>query len=138
MDISVEKKITLLSEQFVELNRHIKGQQSLTINGFNSAHNEIKEIKEQLNIVEQKLNKLIGDVSVVNEQGKLKKDFRDYTDDEILAIRNKLSINKAANFLHCSKSTILRACNRARNKKSDTVDTADTLEFDDDDIFVDF
>lgn len=137
MDTNVDRKIAVLQEQFIELTRYIKGQQSLTINGFDGVHNDIKEIKEQLNIVEQKLNKLIGDVSVVNEQGKLKKDFRDYTDDEILAIRNKLSINKAANFLHCSKSTILRACKRALNKKSDIVDMAAPLEFDDD-IFVDF
>lgn len=133
MDNNIENKITLLSEQFKELTRYLKGQQNLTINGLDSVHNENKEIKEQLAIVEQKLNKLIGDVSIVNEQGKLKKDFRDYTDDEILEIRNKLSINKAANFLHCSKSTILRACKRALAKKNNT-DTE--LTFDDD--FVEF
>ena len=113
----IEKKITLLSEQLVELKRAVSGEQSLIINGLDSVHNENKEIKEQLVLVEQKLNKLIGDVSLVNEQGKLKRDYKDYTDDEILEIRNKLSLNKAANFLHCSKTTLWRICNRARNKQ---------------------
>lgn len=126
----IEKKIALLSEQLVELKRAVSGEQSLIINGFDSVHNENKEIKEQLALVEQKLNKLIGDVSLVNEQGKLKKDYKDYTDDEILEIRNKLSLNKAANFLHCSKTTIQRICNRARAKQN-------KIQFDDD-AFVDF
>jgi hypothetical protein len=126
----IEKKITLLSEQLVELKRAVSGEQSLIINGLDSVHNENKEIKEQLALVEQKLNKLIGDVSLVNEQGKLKRDYKDYTDDEILEIRNKLSLNKAANFLHCSKTTIQRTCNRARAKQN-------KIQFDDD-AFVDF
>lgn len=121
----IEKKIALLSEQLVELKGAVNGEQSLIINGLNSVHNENKEIKEQLDLVEQKLNKLIGDVSLVNEQGKLKKSYKDYTDEEILEIRNKLSVRKAASFLHCSKTTIQRICNRARtnNKK---------IQFDDD------
>lgn len=126
----IEKKITLLSEQLVELKRAVSGEQSLIINGFDSVHNENKDIKEQLDLVEQKLNKLLGDISVVNEQGKLKKDYKDYTDDEILSIRDKLSLSKAANFLHCSKTTLWRICNRARAKQN-------KIQFDDD-AFVDF
>lgn len=113
----VERMITVLSQQLVDLRKNVKGNQTMLVNGFDSVHNENDEIKEQIKLVEQKLNKLIGDVSVVNEQGKLKKDYKDYTDEEVLAIRNRLSINKAANYLHCSRSTLMRICNRARLKQ---------------------
>ena len=102
--------IALLQRQLKEIKTTLSGLQSLIINGDNSLHNEISDLKSQEQVVMQKLDKLAGDVKIVNEEGKLKTSYKDYSDEEIYILHNQrhMSWAKIAELIGCSKSTVIR------------------------------
>lgn len=104
------EKIQALVAYMKELNINIKATNELTINGNNAFSKELVELREELNIVEQKLNKLTGSVELVNAEGKLKTSYKDYKSEEIYLMHNKqgLSWNDIARLIGCSKSTVIR------------------------------
>lgn len=102
--------IALMQRQLKEIQTTLSGLQSLIINGDNSLHNEISDLKSQEQVVLQKLDKLAGDVKLVNEEGKLKTSYKDYSDEEIYILHNQrhMSWAKIAELIGCSKSTVIR------------------------------
>lgn len=102
--------IALMQRQLKEIQTTLSGLQSLIINGDNSLHNEISDLKSQEQVVMQKLDKLAGDVKLVNEEGKLKTSYKDYSDEEIYILHNQkhMSWAKIAELIGCSKSTVIR------------------------------
>lgn len=105
-----ESEITILSRQLKEIQSTISGLQSLISNGDFSISQEIKELRNEQLEIAHKLDKLIGDKTLVNEDKKLKTSFKDYSDKEVFELRKRTSISKAAEILGCSKSTVQRKC----------------------------
>ena len=105
-----ENEISILSRQLKEIQSTISGLQSLISNGDFAISQEIKELKNEQLEIAHKLDKLIGDKTLVNDEQKLKNSFKDYSDKEIYELRKRTSISKAAEILGCSKSTVQRKC----------------------------
>ena len=104
------EKITLMQMQLKELKSLETANQSLIINRTGAIENELDDLKKQIEIVQQSLNKLLGDVSMINAEGKLKTSYKDYSGVDIYLMHNNqgLSWNKIASLIGCSKSTVIR------------------------------
>ena len=110
MDKELGDKITLMQMQLKEIQSCISGLQSMTINGNDTIHKEVADLRKQQDIIIQKLNKLSGDVQLVTAEGKLKQSYKDYSPEDVYAMHTKqgLSWNKIASLIGCSVSTVRR------------------------------
>lgn len=104
------EKITILMRQLKEMQTTINGLQSLVSNGDLAISKEIKELRQEQVLIQQKLDKLIGDVQLVNKDKKLKTSYKDYSAQEVYELRQRTSNNKAAQILGCSVSTVRNRC----------------------------
>ena len=105
---SVEKLNELLVENY-KATRQLH-QAIISMQGRLSDENN--KIVEKIDSLEQQINKLNNNKELVNTDGKLRKSFRDYTDEEIYNLRYSTSLRKCASQLGCSTSTIQRICRR--------------------------
>lgn len=110
MDVELGNKIAVMQRQLKEIQSCLSGLQSITMNGNDAIHNEVAVLRKQQEIIIHKLNKLSGDVKLVNAEGKLKSSYKDYSSEEIYAMHTKqgLSWNKIASLIGCSVSTVRR------------------------------
>lgn len=104
------EKITILMRQLKEMQTTINGLQGLVSNGDLAISREIKELKQEQMLIQQKLDKLIGDVQLVNKDKKLKTSYKDYSAKEVYELRQRTSNSKAAQILGCSVSTVRNRC----------------------------
>jgi response regulator of citrate/malate metabolism len=103
-------KITIMMGQLKEMQSTINGLQSLVSNGDIAISKEIAELRQEQKLIQQKLDKLIGNVQLVNEDKKLKTSYKDYSAKEVYELRQRTSNNKAAKILGCSVSTVRNRC----------------------------
>lgn len=103
-------RITVLMMQLKEMQSTINGLQSLVSNGDLAISKEIVELRQEQKLIQQKLDKLIGDVQLVNKDKKLKTSYKDYSAQEVYELRQKTSNSKAAKILGCSVSTVRNRC----------------------------
>ena len=110
MDKELGDKIAVMQRQLKEIQSCINGLQSIAINGNDTIHKEVADLRKQQEIIIHKLDKLSGDVKLVNAEGKLKQSYKDYSSAEIYAMHTKqgLSWNKIASLIGCSVSTVRR------------------------------
>lgn len=110
MDIELGNKIAVMQRQLKEIQSCLSGLQSIAMNGNDVIHKEVADLRKQQEIILQKLDKLSGDVKLVNAEGKLKQSYKDYSSEEIYAMHTKqgLSWNKIASLIGCSVSTVRR------------------------------
>lgn len=110
MDIELGNKIAVMQRQLKEIQSYLSGLQSIAMNGNDAIHKEVADLKNQQDIIIQKLDKLSGDVKLVNAEGKLKQSYKDYSPEDIYAMHTKqgLSWNKIASLIGCSVSTVRR------------------------------
>ena len=110
MDIELGNKIAVMQRQLKEIQSCLSGLSNMTINGNDAIHNEVADLRKQQDIIIQKLDKLSGDVKLVNSEGKLKQSYKDYIPEDIYAmhIKQGLSWNKIASLIGCSVSTVRR------------------------------
>ena len=110
MDVELGNKIAVMQRQLKEIQSCLSGLQSIAMNGNDAIHNEVAVLRKQQEIILQRLNKLSGDVKLVNAEGKLKQSYKDYSPEEIYAMHTKqgLSWNKIASLIGCSVSTVRR------------------------------
>lgn len=110
MDVELGNKIAVMQRQLKDIQSCLSGLQSITMNGNDAIHNEVADLRKQQEIIIHKLNKLSGDVKLVNAEGKLKSSYKDYSSEEIYAMHTKqgLSWNKIASLIGCSVSTVRR------------------------------
>lgn len=110
MDIELGNKIAVMQRQLKEIQSCLSGLQNIAINGNDAIHKEVVDLRKQQEIIIQKLNKLSGDVKLVNAEGKVKKSYKDYSQEEIYIMHTKqgLSWNKIASLIGCSVSTVRR------------------------------
>ena len=110
MDVELGNKIAVMQRQLKEIQSCLSGLQSIAMNGNDAIHNEVAVLRKQQEIILQRLNKLSGDVKLVNAEGKLKSSYKDYSSEEIYAMHTKqgLSWNKIASLIGCSVSTVRR------------------------------
>lgn len=110
MDIELGNKIAVMQRQLKEIQSCLSGLQNIAINGNDAIHKEVVDLRKQQEIIIQKLNKLSGDVKLVNAEGKVKKSYKDYSKEEIYIMHTKqgLSWNKIASLIGCSVSTVRR------------------------------
>lgn len=110
MDVELGTKIAVMQRQLKEIQSCISGLQSIAMNGNDAIHNEVAVLRKQQEIILQRLDKLSGDVKLVNAEGKLKQSYKDYSSEEIYAMHTKqgLSWNKIASLIGCSVSTVRR------------------------------
>lgn len=104
------EKITILMRQLKEMQTTINGLQNLVSNGDIAISKEIKELRQEQVLIQQKLDKLIGDVQLVNKDKKLKTSYKDYSAKEVYELRQRTSNSKAAQILGCSVSTVRNRC----------------------------
>ena len=104
------EKITILMRQMKEIQSTLTGLQSLISNGDFAISKEIKELRQEQVLIQQKLDKLIGDVNLVNEDKKLKTSYKDFSNKEVYELRQRTSNAKAAEILGCSVSTVRNRC----------------------------
>ena len=71
MDIELGNKIAVMQMQLKEIQSCLSGLQSIAMNGNDAIHKEVADLKNQQDIIIQKLDKLSGDVKLVNAEGKL-------------------------------------------------------------------
>lgn len=112
--MEAKELITVLIRQIKELESTIKSLQLLVTNGNLALSKEIAELKQEQILIQQRLDKLIGDVNLVNENKKLKTSYKDYSDKEIYELRMRTSLRKCAEILGCSVSTVQNAVRRYR------------------------
>ena len=110
MDVELGNKIAVMQRQLKEIQSCLSGLQSISMNGNDAIHNEVADLRKQQDIIIQKLNKLSGDVKLVNAEGKLKQSYKDYSPEDVYAMHTKqgLSWNKIASLIGCSVSTVRR------------------------------
>lgn len=110
MDIELGNKIAVMQRQLKEIQSCLSGLQNIAINRNDAIHKEVVDLRKQQEIIIQKLNKLSGDVKLVNAEGKVKKSYKDYSKEEIYIMHTKqgLSWNKIASLIGCSVSTVRR------------------------------
>lgn len=110
MDTDLVTKIAVLQRQLKEIQSYLIGWQNMTVNGNIKIHKGIEELKKQQDIIIHKIDKLSGDVKLVNAEGKLKQSYKDYSNEEIYIMHTKqgLSWNKIASLIGCSVSTVRR------------------------------
>lgn len=110
MDVELGNKIAVMQRQLKEIQSCINGLQSIAMNGNDAIHNEVADLRKQQEIIIHKLDKLSGDVKLVNAEGKLKQSYKDYSSAEIYAMHTKqgLSWNRIASLIGCSVSTVRR------------------------------
>jgi DNA-binding transcriptional regulator YiaG len=110
MDIELGNKIAVMQRQLKEIQSCLSGLQSIAMNGNDVIHKEVADLRKQQDIILQKLDKLSGDVKLVNAEGKLKQSYKDYSSEEIYVMHTKqgLSWNKIASLIGCSVSTVRR------------------------------
>lgn len=110
MDSELGNKITVMQMQLKEIQSCLSGLQSIAVNGNDSLHREIADLKNQQEVILQKLDKLSGDVKLVNSDGKLKTSYKDYSGEDIYNMHQKqgLSWNRIASLIGCSVSTVRR------------------------------
>ena len=93
---------------------------------------ELEDIKIQLQNLQHSMSKLIGDIRLIDNSGKIKTSYKDYSDEEIYNIRMGTTLDKAAVILNCSKSTVQSACRRYREVLREEVKKQNKAQFDDD------
>jgi DNA invertase Pin-like site-specific DNA recombinase len=110
MDVELGNKIAVMQRQLKEIQSCINGLQSIAINGNDAMRREITDLRKQQDIILLRLDKLSGDVKLVNAEGKLKTSYKDYSSAEIYAMHTKqgLSWNRIASLIGCSVSTVRR------------------------------
>lgn len=110
MDVELGNKIAVMQRQLKDIQSCLSGLQSITMNGNDAIHNEVAVLRKQQEIILQRLDKLSGDVKLVNAEGKLKQSYKDYSSEEIYAMHTKqgLSWNRIASLIGCSVSTVRR------------------------------
>lgn len=108
--MSDNEKITLLSRQLKEVQSTLSGLQQLVANGNIAISNEISDLKSEQLKLQQIINKLSGEVKLVNAEGKLKTSYKDYSNEEIYLMHNNQHKSWAdiAGLIGCSKSTVIR------------------------------
>ena len=110
MDVELGNKIAVMQRQLKEIQSCLSGLQSIAMNGNDAIHKEVADLRKQQDIIVQKLNKLSGDVKLVNAEGKLKNSYKDYSPEDVYAMHTKqgLSWNMIASLIGCSVSTVRR------------------------------
>lgn len=110
MDKELGDKIAVMQRQLKEIQSCLSGLQNMTLNGNDAIHKEVADLRKQQEIILQKLDKLSGDVKLVNSEGKLKTSYKDYSPEEIYTMHTKqgLSWNRIASLVGCSVSTVRR------------------------------
>ena len=104
------EKITLMMQQLKEMQSTINGLQSLVSNGDLAISKEIKELRQEQKLIQQKLDKLIGNVQLVNKDKKLKTSYKDYSAQEVYELDQRMKHKKTAQILGCSVSTVRNRC----------------------------
>lgn len=116
MDSKDVNRIAVLEQQFKDLRVLVKGNQTILINQRAEESKELEDIKIQLQNLQHSMSKLIGDIRLIDNSGKIKTSYKDYSDEEIYNIRMGTTLDKAAVILNCSKSTVQSACRRYREQ----------------------
>lgn len=116
MDSKDINRIAVLEQQFKDLRVLVKGNQTILINRRAEESKELEDIKIQLQNLQHSMSKLIGDIRLIDNSGKIKTSYKDYSDEEIYNIRMGTTLDKAAVILNCSKSTVQSACRRYREQ----------------------
>lgn len=116
MDSKDINRIAVLEQQFKDLRVLVKGNQTILINQRAEESKELEDIKIQLQNLQHSMSKLIGDIRLIDNSGKIKTSYKDYSDEEIYNIRMGTTLDKAAVILNCSKSTVQSACRRYREQ----------------------
>lgn len=104
------EKITIMMQQMKTIESTLSGLQSLVSNGDFAISREIKELREEQSLIQHKLDKLLGDINLVNENKKLKTSYKDFSNKEVYELRQRTSNAKAAEILGCSVSTVRNRC----------------------------
>lgn len=122
MDNIRKTSVEILNEQLIENYKATRALHQSIISMQGNLHTDNEKLVERIEALEQKIDKLSNNKDLVNNKGCLKKDWRDYTDEEIYKIRYSTSLRKAANQLNASVSTIYRICKRFENNSDEIID----------------
>lgn len=122
MDNVKKTSVEILNEQLIENYKATRALHQSIISMQGNLHADNEKLVERIKALEQKIDKLSNNKDLVNNQGCLKKDWRDYTDEEIYNLRYSTSLRKAADRLGCSKSTIQRICRKVKNNSDEIID----------------
>lgn len=122
MDNVKKTSVEILNEQLIENYKATRALHQSIISMQGNLHADNEKLVKRIEALEQKIDKLSNNKDLVNNQGCLKKDWRDYTDEEIYNLRYSTSLRKAADRLGCSKSTIQRICRKVKNNSDEIID----------------
>jgi DNA-binding transcriptional regulator YiaG len=117
--------ISQLNSSYKDLASICKATQNSVLNSSYEQNKKQDEMLNRIKNIEQQLNKLEGDVRLVNKDGVIKKSYKDYTPEEVYNIRYKTSLAKAARILNCSKSTVQNICKQYVKEREENANEID-------------
>jgi len=113
----LEMLLNIQKELAKELKRHNSDGLDLKV--------ELDKVTKKVDNITARLDKLMNSRGIEVKDGIIKRNIRDFTDQEIFDMRQKTSLRRTADYLNCSVSSIQRICRRYKaslNKADDTDD----------------
>lgn len=116
MNMDTNEKINVMLQMISDIRNLDKGTQNLVINHHAAQNKELEELKAEINSLQRVVNKLELKVDILTKDGRFKRDYKDYTPEEVYNLRYSpgMTLSKVAKMLNCSKTTIQNMCKQHR------------------------